>query len=78
MSDSLKPFEDQFKAGQISLLQVFAARSAITQSRRSFLDLLNELALAAADVAQATGLPVVELIAESGRSSAALDKVSRR
>jgi len=53
---ALAPFEDQFKAGQITLLQVFAARVAITQSRQSFLGLLNELSLAAADVIQATGL----------------------
>jgi len=62
MPDVLKPFEDQFRAGQITLLQVFAGRTSFAQSRQSFLDLLNELSLAAADVTQATGLPVWQLI----------------
>ncbi|TWU22724.1 TolC family protein [Bythopirellula polymerisocia] len=64
LSESLQPFEDQFKAGQINLLQVFAARTAIVQSRQSYLDLLNELALAVADVTQSTGLPPQLLMEE--------------
>lgn len=56
LSQALKPFEDQFKAGQITLLQVFAARTTLVQSQQSFFDLLNELTLATADVTQATGL----------------------
>jgi outer membrane protein TolC len=62
LSDSLKPFEDQFKAGQITLLQVFAARTTLAQSQQSFFDLLNELSLATADVTQATGMPPQQLI----------------
>jgi cobalt-zinc-cadmium efflux system outer membrane protein len=62
MPDALKFFEDQFQAGQITLLEVFAARTSLAQSRQSFLDLLNELALAAADVTQATGLSAQQLI----------------
>jgi len=62
LSDALRPFEDQFHAGQITLLQVFAARAALAQSRRSVLDLWNELALAAADVTQATGLPPQQMV----------------
>jgi len=61
----LKLYEDQFKAGQITLLQVFAARTAIVQSRLSFLDLLNELAQAVADVTQATGLSPAQLMTET-------------
>ena len=64
VSDTLQPFEDQFKAGQISLLEVLAARAALAQSQQSFLDLLNELALAAADVTQATGVPPHQLLAD--------------
>jgi outer membrane protein TolC len=64
ISDALKPFEDQFKAGQITLLEVFAARAALAQSRQSFLDLLNELAMAAADVTQATGIPPQQLLTD--------------
>ncbi|VAX41526.1 hypothetical protein MNBD_PLANCTO02-1797, partial [hydrothermal vent metagenome] len=60
--DVLKPFEDQFKAGQIPLLQVFAFRTSLAQSRQSYLDLLNELAQSAADVTLATGLPTNQLI----------------
>ncbi len=62
MPEVLKPFEDQFQAGQITLLQVFAARTTLTQSQQSYLDLLNELAQAAADVTQATSLPAQQLI----------------
>jgi outer membrane protein, heavy metal efflux system len=62
MTDTLQPFEDQFRAGQIGLLQVFAGRTSLAQSRQSFLALLNELALAAADVTLTTGLPVRQLI----------------
>ena len=57
IAESLKPFADQFKAGQITLLQVFAARATLAQSRQSYFDLLNELSLAVADLTQATGLP---------------------
>ncbi len=60
--DVLKPFEDQFQAGQISLLQVFSARTSLVQSRQSFLDLLNELAQSAADVTLTTALPARQLI----------------
>lgn len=56
LSKALKPFEDQFKAGQITLLQVFAARSTLVQSQQSFYDLVNELTQASADVALATGI----------------------
>jgi outer membrane protein TolC len=62
MPDVLKPFEDQFQAGQITLLQVFAARTSLGESRKSFLELMNELALAVAEVTQATGLPAQQLI----------------
>ena len=65
LSESLQPFEDQFKAGQINLLQLFAARASIVQSRQSYVDLLNELALAVADVTLSTGLPPQVLMAEA-------------
>ncbi len=69
ISEAMRPFEDQFQAGQIDLLQVLAARASLAQSRQSFLDLLNELALAAADVTQATGLsPAQILITRSAAS----------
>ncbi len=57
LTEALRPFEDQFKAGQITLLQVFAARTTLTQAQQSYLDLLNEVSQAAVDVTQATGVP---------------------
>ena len=71
-ADVLQPVENQFKAGQIGLLQVFAARTSLAQSHRSYLDLLNELAQAAADVTQATGIGPQELMT-GGRSVSAGD-----
>lgn len=75
VADALKPFENQFKAGQLSLLQVFAARAAVAQSRQSFLELLNELALAAADVTQATGAAPQNLLAEFEPLPAPLEEI---
>ncbi len=49
------------RRGRSRCLEVFAARTALAQSRQSLFDLLNELALAAADVTQATGLPPQQL-----------------
>ncbi len=62
IDEALKPFDDQFQAGQFTLLQVFAARTVLVQSRQGYLDLLNELALAMADVTQATGLRPEQLM----------------
>ena len=64
----LKPFEDQFRAGQISLLEIFAARTSLVQSHQSYLDLLNELAQSAAEVTEATGLPAGQLIQTAANS----------
>jgi cobalt-zinc-cadmium efflux system outer membrane protein len=49
--------ENQYGAGQADLLRLFAARTAYIQGFRAQLDLLNELAQAAANVTAATGLP---------------------
>ncbi len=62
------PFEDQFKAGQITLLQVFAARTTLAQAQQSYLDLLNELSQAAVDVTQATGVLPQDLLSLEDRS----------
>jgi len=75
VSEALAPFEDQFNAGQITLLQVFSARAAIAQSRQSFLDLLNELALAAADVTQATGLMPQQMVGDIEPLPRAIEEV---
>ncbi len=76
LPDAAQPFEEQFQAGQIDLLQVFAARAALTQSRQSFLGLLNELVSAAADVTQATGLPAQFLFLAAPSASTETRSVS--
>lgn len=76
LSESLQPFENQFKAGQINLLQVFAARASIVQSRQSYLDLWNELSLAVADVTLSTGLPPQLLMAEAEPLSGPAEELS--
>ena len=65
LPELLKPFEDQFKAGQFDLLRVFAARTSLIEARRTYLDMLNELAQAAAEVTAVTGLPPGKLIETS-------------
>ncbi|MDB5385435.1 MAG: cusC 1 [Planctomycetaceae bacterium] len=56
LPEELRKLEDQFKAGEIDLPRVFQARLSLIQSRRIFLDTLNELAQAAAAVTAATGV----------------------
>lgn len=68
LSKVLAPVEDEFKAGQIDLLQVFAVRTSLIHARQTYLDLLNELAQAAAEVTAATGLPA-ELLFSSRREA---------
>lgn len=75
--EALKIYDDQFKAGQITLLQVFAARTAFVQSRQSYLNLLNEIAMAAADVTQATGLSPAQLMTEIEPPRAPEEEVPR-
>jgi cobalt-zinc-cadmium efflux system outer membrane protein len=60
----LRRLEEQFKAGEVDVLRVFTARTSLIQLRRAQLDLLNELAQAAANVTAATGLPPDALIAQ--------------
>lgn len=65
----LQPVENQFKAGQVTLLEVFAARSVLIESRQSLLDLFNELAQAAADVTETTGLSPQELLSSGPQAA---------
>jgi cobalt-zinc-cadmium efflux system outer membrane protein len=59
--DELPPelarLEEQFRAQEVELTRVLLARASFFQARRDELDLLNELAQAAAGVVAATGLP---------------------
>jgi outer membrane protein, heavy metal efflux system len=58
----LKKIQDQFAAGQADILYVFAAQNGLLQEERTYLDLLNEVAQASAELAQATGLPPARLV----------------
>ena len=53
----LQKLEEQFRAGEVDLVRVVAARTSFLQARQAELDNLNELAQAAAAVVAATGLP---------------------
>jgi cobalt-zinc-cadmium efflux system outer membrane protein len=60
----LRQMESQYQAGQADLLNVVATQVSLVQDYRAHLDILNEVAQAAANVTAATGLPphmVVEL-----------------
>jgi outer membrane protein TolC len=60
--EDVERVEEQYKAGQVDLLRVYAARSGLIQAQRAMLDTLNELAQAAARVTETTGLPPHVLI----------------
>ncbi|HQU45811.1 MAG TPA: TolC family protein [Pirellulales bacterium] len=62
MPVELQRLEQQFQAGEVDMMRIFTARSSLLQLRRAYLDSLNELALAAAGVTAATGLPPDALI----------------
>jgi cobalt-zinc-cadmium efflux system outer membrane protein len=59
----LQRLEEQFKAGEVDIPRVFTARTSLIQLRRAHLDILNELAQAAANVSAATGVSAESLIA---------------
>ena len=58
----LQKLEEQFRAGEIDLVRVVAARTSFVRARQTELDNLNELAQAAAGVVAATGLPPQALV----------------
>jgi outer membrane protein, heavy metal efflux system len=66
-SSELRRIEDQFRAGQIDFIQVYAAKSNIVQYRRAFLDSLNDLAQAAVAISSSTALPPDALLAARPR-----------
>ncbi len=61
----LQRLEAQFQAGEVDVLRIFQARTSLIQSRRAYLDTLNELAQSAAAVTAATGVPPQALITHS-------------
>jgi outer membrane protein TolC len=52
----LQKLEELYKRGEIDILRVIQARTSLLQLRRAQLDILNEVAQAAANVTQMTGL----------------------
>jgi outer membrane protein, heavy metal efflux system len=69
----LKEMIAQFQAGQVDILAVLTTQSNLLQERKVYLDLLNELAQAAANVVQATALPPHHLVHMPVLSSAPRD-----
>lgn len=59
----LENIKKQFESGQADILNVFAAQNGLLQEYRTRLDLLNEVAQAAADVTLMAGLPPACLVA---------------
>ena len=53
----LQKLEAQFQAGEVDVLRIFQARTSLIQSRRAYLDTLNEMAQSAAAVTATTGVP---------------------
>jgi len=53
----LQKLEEQFRAGEVDMVRVVAARTSFLRARQAELDNLNEVAQAAAAVVAATGLP---------------------
>jgi outer membrane protein, heavy metal efflux system len=62
LSEDLARVKRQFEAGQADILNVFATQTSLLQEQRAYLDLLNELSQAAADVTLAAGLPPARFI----------------
>ena len=57
LPQELSKLEAQFKAGEIDVLRIVTARTSLLAARQAQLDILNELAQAAAALTAATGLP---------------------
>ncbi|HWB09031.1 MAG TPA: TolC family protein [Pirellulales bacterium] len=62
----LRRLERQFEEGEVDMMRIFTARTSLLQLRRAYLDSLNEVALAAAGVTAATGLPPDALVRAGG------------
>jgi outer membrane protein, heavy metal efflux system len=71
----LQDIKNQFAAGQADIINVFATQNALLQEQRAYLDLLNELAQAAADVTLAAGIPPVQFVTTSTRQSPNMEQL---
>jgi cobalt-zinc-cadmium efflux system outer membrane protein len=70
LSGDLARVKRQFDAGQADILNVFATQTGLLQEQKAYLDLLNELGQAAADVTLSAGLPPAR-VASGPRTDAA-------
>ncbi len=66
LSGDLDRIKRQFEVGQADILNVYATQTALLQEQRAYLDLLNELAQAAADVTLTAGLPPARIVTGHG------------
>jgi cobalt-zinc-cadmium efflux system outer membrane protein len=64
--EQLERVRHQFDAGLVDILYVFTIQNNLLQEHRTYLDLLNEVAQAAADVTLSAGLPPARVV--SGRA----------
>lgn len=62
LPEELSKLEAQFQAGEIDLIRIVTARTSLLAARQSQLDILSELAQAAAALTAATGLPPEVLV----------------
>ncbi len=67
--EQIERVRHQFDAGLVDILYVFTIQNNLLQERKTYLDLLNEVAQAAADVTLAGGLPPSRVV--DGHSNAA-------
>ena len=64
LPEELRRLEEQFKAGEVDVVRVVQARLSMLQNQRVYLDLLNELAQAAANLTATTGVGLETLVGE--------------
>ncbi len=62
LMDQLQSIKDQFASGQADILNVYSVQNSLLQEQRADLDLLNEVAQAAADVTLLAGLPPAHVV----------------
>ena len=75
--DELQRVVDQYQAGQGTILNVLATQTSLLQERRAQLDMLNEIAQAAADVTMFAGVPPARLITLKAPASPAAEPLSQ-
>jgi outer membrane protein, heavy metal efflux system len=67
--EQIERVRHQFDAGLVDILYVFTIQNSLLQDHKTYLDLLNEVAQAAADVTLAGGLPPARVVTAQGAAS---------